>query len=117
VEEPNDPNANSAGAEGAFAIEFSNKVNIASAEIEIGDESEIVSIDTPIHPQPVSELFLSANSQLRNIGHPEFMSSFISVSEEISQNHLSKPTEHEMSLLQQYQQSELVSNILSSLLL
>lgn len=109
LEEPNDPNANSAGAEGAFAVEFNNKVHIASAEIEIGDESEIVSIDTPTHPQPVSELFLQANCPSRNILHPEYVSSFISVSEEIVNSSRSKLTEHEMALLQQYQQSELVS--------
>lgn len=107
VEELSDPNANSACAEGAFAVEFNNKCSIASAEIEVGDESEVVSIDTPTQPRQVAELFV--HQQTMTPAHPEFVSSFISVFEEVQQNAKSKLTEHELSLLQTYQQSELVS--------
>lgn len=107
IEELSDPNANSAGAEGAFAVEFNNKCSIASAEIEVGDESEVVSIDTPTQPRQVAELFV--HQQNLTPAHPEFVSSFISVFEEVLQGAKSKLTEHEQSLLQTYQQSELVS--------
>jgi hypothetical protein len=107
IEELSDPNANSAGAEGAFAVEFNSKCSIASAEIEMGDESEVVSIDTPTQPRQVAELFV--HQQTMTPAHPEFVSSFISVFEEVLQSAKSKLTEHEQSLLQTYQQSELVS--------
>ncbi|XP_059478816.1 programmed cell death protein 2-like [Neocloeon triangulifer] len=105
IEDLSDPNANSAGAEGAFAVEFNSKCAIASAEIEIGDESEIVSIDTPTQPRQVSELF--SHPSMPTPTHPEFLSSFISVAEEVPQEKKAKLTEHELSLLQAYQQSEL----------
>jgi len=106
VEELSDQNANSAGAEGAFAIEFNNKCSIASAEIEVGDESEVVSIDTPTQPRQVAELFL--HPQFQAPTHPEFVACFISVFEESMASAKAKLTEHELSLLQTYQQSELV---------
>ncbi|KAF4526791.1 hypothetical protein B566_EDAN015587 [Ephemera danica] len=107
IEEPVDPNANSAGAEGAFAVEFNNKVHIATAEIEIGDETDIVSIDTPTRTRSVSQFFVQQNCKSWGILHPEFVSSFIYVQEEFISSKQAKLNDHEMSLLQQYQQSEL----------
>jgi hypothetical protein len=54
---------------------------------------------------------MQANSKSWNILHPEFVSSFISVAEEIVNGKQSKLNDHEMALLQQYQQSELVNTL------
>ncbi|CAB3360848.1 Hypothetical predicted protein [Cloeon dipterum] len=106
VEELSDPNANSGGAEGAFAIEFNSKCSVATAEIETGDESDIVSIDTPTQPRQMAEIFSYA--PLPPHAHHEFACSFISVAEEkFDTQRGAKITEHELSLLQAYQQSEL----------
>ncbi|XP_066993365.1 programmed cell death protein 2-like isoform X2 [Anabrus simplex] len=75
----------------------------ATAEIE-GDESGVVSIDTPTAPQRDLLMLLQeaapVPTELRNKGLPQFASAFISVDEEEE----TPVPEHVRDLLQEYQQ-------------